>query len=42
VVRENDVVAVELALGKAQMKRDHVEAIWQDYQARLHASTTSQ
>jgi hypothetical protein len=40
---EGGLVATERALGKAciecNVKRDSIEAIWQDYQAKLRAST---
>jgi hypothetical protein len=43
--RDDDVVAAEHALGRAHMEcdaeHDWVVAIWTDYRARLHASTTS-
>jgi hypothetical protein len=41
--RENGVVAIEHALGRAHMEydaeHDRVMAIQQDYRARLHSST---
>jgi hypothetical protein len=43
VTREDDVAAVECALARACMEcnteRDWVKVVWQDYWARLCAST---
>jgi hypothetical protein len=45
MAQEDDVAATKRTLGKACMEcdveRDRAEAIRQDYQARLHASTAS-
>jgi flavoprotein len=38
MAREDDLTATKRAPGRARMECDMAEAVWQDYQARMHAS----